>query len=60
MTYSTCWLVFAILWYLISYAHGDLMIDDASGKLMNEGSMPCVTGATTFGGFLLFSFELQV
>lgn len=57
MTFG-CWIVFAGLWYLICYSHGDLNIDPTGMRLM-EGVMPCVEGVTTFTGFFLMSFEVQ-
>lgn len=58
MTFG-CWIVFAILWYLICYSHGDLNVD-VTGARLSEGVMPCVEGVTTLTGFFLMSFEVQV
>ncbi|XP_055597653.1 ATP-sensitive inward rectifier potassium channel 12 isoform X2 [Uranotaenia lowii] len=60
LSFFGSWLLFAILWYLIAYAHGDLNFDPETGERLGEGSQPCVEGATTFAAFLLFSIETQV
>lgn len=54
-----CWIIFALMWMLIAYAHKDLEFDE-TGASLHEGEMTCVEGATTFIGFFLLSFELQV
>lgn len=54
------WTLFAMIWYLISYAHNDLAIDHETGKSLHEGEMKCVEGASSFTEFFLLSFELQV
>ena len=59
LSFFVCWIFFAILWYLIAHAHGDLTLD-ADGNRLSEGPVPCVEGATSFIGFLLFSIETQV
>lgn len=55
-----CWTIFAMIWYLISYAHNDLRFDANTGVPLHEGTMTCVEGATSFAGFFLLSFEIQV
>ncbi|XP_052893440.1 ATP-sensitive inward rectifier potassium channel 8-like [Anopheles moucheti] len=59
-SYVGSWVLFAGLWYILSYAHGDLMQDPTTGERLGDGVMPCVDGATTFPGFLLFSMETQI
>ncbi|ETN66688.1 inward rectifier potassium channel [Anopheles darlingi] len=54
------WIFFAILWFLIAYAHGDLNHDPSTGERLGDGTKPCVEGTTSFTGFLLFSVETQV
>ncbi|XP_031618737.1 ATP-sensitive inward rectifier potassium channel 11-like [Contarinia nasturtii] len=54
-----CWIIFAMAWYLISYAHNDLEFDVESGNPLHEGDMPCVEGATNYVEFFLLSFEIQ-
>lgn len=51
---------FALLWFLIAHAHGDLNFDEKTGERLGDGHVPCVHGAKTFSGFLLFSIETQV
>ncbi|KXJ73981.1 hypothetical protein RP20_CCG014596 [Aedes albopictus] len=60
LSFFSSWILFAILWYLVAYAHGDLIFDPETGERLGDGAMPCVEGATTFAGFLLFSIETQV
>lgn len=59
-SFFACWISFAVLWYLIAYAHGDLTVDTKTGERLSDGPVPCVEGATTFAGFLLLSIETQV
>lgn len=54
------WTLFAVIWYVISYAHNDLAIDRDTGKSLHDGEMKCVEGASSFIEFFLLSFELQV
>ncbi|XP_050086486.1 ATP-sensitive inward rectifier potassium channel 11-like isoform X2 [Anopheles aquasalis] len=60
LSFCCSWIFFAILWYLIAYAHGDLNHDPSTGERLGDGSKPCVEGTTSFTGFLLFSVETQV
>ncbi|XP_035916370.1 ATP-sensitive inward rectifier potassium channel 11-like isoform X2 [Anopheles stephensi] len=60
LSFVASWIFFAILWYLIAYAHGDLLTDPATGKRLGDGNKPCVEGTASFTGFLLFSVETQV
>lgn len=59
MTFG-CWIVFALLWCLISYAHNDFVIDSETGAILHDGKMTCVEGAYTWTGYFLYSFEMQV
>ncbi|XP_049536733.1 inward rectifier potassium channel 4-like [Anopheles darlingi] len=59
-SYVGSWALFAGLWYILSYAHGDLILDQTTGARLGDGGQPCVDGATTFVGFLLFSMETQI
>jgi hypothetical protein len=59
LSYFLSWLIFALLWYVIAYAHGDLEFD-AEGNRLGEGRQECVRGATSFAGFFLLSIETQV
>ncbi|XP_055519061.1 ATP-sensitive inward rectifier potassium channel 11-like [Leucoraja erinacea] len=53
MSFLCSWMVFAMLWWLIAFAHGDL---DA-GRV---GAVPCITSITSFTSAFLFSIEVQV
>lgn len=57
--YFCCWTVFAGLYYLIGWAHGDLLFDE-NGKRLGEGKEPCILDAKSFTGFMLMSVETQV
>lgn len=54
------WVVFALLYQLIGYAHGDFEFDPVTGARLGEGKMACSRGALEFWGFLLLSVETQV
>ncbi|XP_035775262.1 ATP-sensitive inward rectifier potassium channel 11-like isoform X2 [Anopheles albimanus] len=60
LSFCCSWIFFAILWYLIAYAHGDLNHDPSTGERLGDGTKPCVEGTSSFTGFLLFSVETQV
>ncbi|XP_059809198.1 ATP-sensitive inward rectifier potassium channel 11-like [Hypanus sabinus] len=53
MAFLCSWIVFAMLWWLIAFAHGDL----DSGQ---EGAVPCITSIKSFTSAFLFSIEVQV
>lgn len=67
MSFIGTWSIFAGIWWLIAYAHGD--IDYAQGNLMNDGAggenysnktfIPCVTEIKSFATSFLFSIETQ-
>ncbi|XP_059620073.1 ATP-sensitive inward rectifier potassium channel 1 [Phlebotomus argentipes] len=59
-TFFFCWILFAMLWYLIAYAHGDLSFDPETGERLGDGERPCIMEATCMASFLLFSIETQV
>ncbi|OCT73070.1 ATP-sensitive inward rectifier potassium channel 11 [Xenopus laevis] len=53
MTFICSWMMFAMAWWLIAFAHGDL------GP--KRGSfVPCVTNIQSFTSAFLFSIEVQV
>ncbi|XP_055859417.1 ATP-sensitive inward rectifier potassium channel 11-like isoform X1 [Episyrphus balteatus] len=58
-SFFTSWFVFAVLWYMVAYAHGDMLFDEVTGERLGEGKEPCVIGASTFVGMLLHSIETQ-
>ncbi|XP_069803281.1 ATP-sensitive inward rectifier potassium channel 11-like [Dendropsophus ebraccatus] len=53
MTFMCSWVLFAMAWWLIAFAHGDL--DPKRGS-----STPCVTNIQSFTSAFLFSIEVQV
>ncbi|XP_028966957.1 ATP-sensitive inward rectifier potassium channel 12 [Galendromus occidentalis] len=55
MGFIVSWLIFAVVWWLIMFAHGDF--EETNSK--NETWKPCVTEVTTFTAAFLFSLETQ-
>ncbi|XP_078286691.1 ATP-sensitive inward rectifier potassium channel 11-like [Rhinoraja longicauda] len=53
MSFLCSWMVFAMLWWLIAFAHGDL----DPGRV---GVVPCITSIHSFTSAFLFSIEVQV
>ncbi|XP_075047182.1 ATP-sensitive inward rectifier potassium channel 11-like [Mixophyes fleayi] len=53
MTFICSWMLFAMAWWLIAFAHGDL--DTKRGSVT-----PCVTNIQSFTSAFLFSIEVQV
>ena len=49
------WLLFAIIYYLISLAHGDLHLENISNKTRT----PCILEVHDFSSCFLFSLETQ-
>lgn len=60
MTYFGSWLLFATLYYIVGWSHGDLEFDEETGQRLGEGARECVRGAFNFAGFFLLSVESQV
>ncbi|XP_069479878.1 ATP-sensitive inward rectifier potassium channel 11-like [Ambystoma mexicanum] len=54
MSFLCTWLLFAMIWWLLAFAHGDL------DHLQEEGFVPCVTSIQSFTSAFLFSIEVQV
>ncbi|KAI4456366.1 inward rectifier potassium channel [Holotrichia oblita] len=55
MNFLLSWLSFAIIWWLISYTHGDLDLEN----MHNETWTPCVSNIKGFTSCFLFSVETQ-
>lgn len=55
MSFMMSWLVFAVIWYIIAYTHGDLEEANQSDK----GWTPCVVNIYSFTSCFLFSVETQ-
>ncbi|KAG9482085.1 hypothetical protein GDO78_011007 [Eleutherodactylus coqui] len=53
MTFICSWMLFAMVWWLIAFAHGDL-------DPKRSSSIPCVTNIQSFTSAFLFSIEVQV
>ncbi|KAL6106150.1 potassium inwardly rectifying channel subfamily J member 11, like [Pungitius pungitius] len=51
------WMLFAMIWWLLAFAHGDLEPRDPEGE---PGPVPCVTAIHSFTSAFLFSIEVQV
>ncbi|XP_069028935.1 potassium inwardly rectifying channel subfamily J member 11, like [Embiotoca jacksoni] len=51
------WMLFAMIWWLLAFAHGDLEPRDPAGE---SGPAPCVTAIHSFTSAFLFSIEVQV
>uniref|UniRef100_A0A3B4WQ27 Potassium inwardly rectifying channel subfamily J member 11, like n=1 Tax=Seriola lalandi dorsalis TaxID=1841481 RepID=A0A3B4WQ27_SERLL len=51
------WMLFAMIWWLMAFAHGDLEPRDPEGE---PGPVPCVTAIHSFTSAFLFSIEVQV
>ncbi|CAJ1055814.1 potassium inwardly rectifying channel subfamily J member 11%2C like [Xyrichtys novacula] len=50
------WMLFAMIWWLLAFAHGDLEPRDPN----EPGPIPCVTAIHSFTSAFLFSIEVQV
>lgn len=53
LTFLISWFVFATIWYMIAFIHGDL------AQRGNDTHTPCVTGVHDFTSALLYSVETQ-
>lgn len=51
------WMLFAMIWWLLAFAHGDLEPRDPDD---DTGPVPCVTAIHSFTSAFLFSIEVQV
>ncbi|XP_061466232.1 ATP-sensitive inward rectifier potassium channel 11 [Rhineura floridana] len=61
MSFLCSWLLFAMVWWLIAFAHGDL--DQSTQQLLGAPAVefvPCVTEIRSFTSAFLFSIEVQV
>jgi len=55
LAFTLSWLIFAMVWYLVCFSHGDLEEDNQN----NEEYKPCVKEIVSFTSALLFSIETQ-
>ncbi|XP_055461611.1 ATP-sensitive inward rectifier potassium channel 8 [Psammomys obesus] len=62
MSFLCSWLLFAIMWWLVAFAHGDIYAYMESSTLERSGSefTVCVTNVRSFTSAFLFSIEVQV
>ncbi|XP_070789663.1 ATP-sensitive inward rectifier potassium channel 11 [Pituophis catenifer annectens] len=68
MTFLCSWLLFAMIWWLIAFAHGDLdhntqrlrLQAGLEGREASAHFVPCVTDIHSFTSAFLFSIEVQV
>ncbi|KAL1130753.1 hypothetical protein AAG570_011994 [Ranatra chinensis] len=56
LSFTLSWLLFAAIWWLISYTHGDL---EPEHLLPDSGWSPCVVNINSFASCFLFSIETQ-
>ncbi|XP_078076760.1 ATP-sensitive inward rectifier potassium channel 11-like [Mustelus asterias] len=67
MSFLCSWLLFAMIWWLIAFAHGDLHRagrggsgESGGGGEFGAAAVPCVTSLHSFTSAFLFSIEVQV
>ncbi|KAM4820392.1 ATP-sensitive inward rectifier potassium channel 8 [Thomomys bottae] len=61
MAFLGSWLLFAIVWWLVAFAHGDLHAYMArNAPAAPEPGAVCVTNVRSFASAFLFSIEVQV
>ncbi|KAI8796691.1 G protein-activated inward rectifier potassium channel 4 isoform X1 [Biomphalaria glabrata] len=53
MAFTLSWLIFALIWWLVCFSHGDL------DNVGNQSWRPCVMEIKSFTSALLFSIETQ-
>ncbi|XP_018012129.1 uncharacterized protein LOC108669334 isoform X2 [Hyalella azteca] len=59
MSFILSWLVFAVVWWLIVFLHGDLKPDHLPHNQEKNNWSPCVVGIISFTSCFLFSIETQ-
>ncbi|KAF7461365.1 ATP-sensitive inward rectifier potassium channel 8 [Marmota monax] len=62
MSFLCSWLLFAIMWWLVAFAHGDIYAYMEKSGMEKSGleSAVCVTNVRSFTSAFLFSIEVQV
>ncbi|EGW00566.1 ATP-sensitive inward rectifier potassium channel 8 [Cricetulus griseus] len=62
MSFLCSWLLFAIMWWLVAFAHGDIYAYMEKSAMEKSGleSTVCVTNVRSFTSAFLFSIEVQV
>ncbi|XP_037949894.1 G protein-activated inward rectifier potassium channel 3-like isoform X2 [Teleopsis dalmanni] len=59
LSFILSWLIFAVLWWLIMYTHGDLEEMHLPDNQEESGWQPCVSAIEGFTSCFLFSIETQ-
>lgn len=59
LNFLLSWLMFAVVWWLIVYTHGDLDRVNLANDRVNTTWKPCVTAIHSFTSCFLFSVETQ-
>jgi potassium inwardly-rectifying channel subfamily J len=54
-SFLVSWLVFAVIWWFISYVHGDYLIENINKPTF----IPCILANKNFASAFLFSVETQ-
>ncbi|XP_036037602.1 ATP-sensitive inward rectifier potassium channel 8 [Onychomys torridus] len=62
MSFLCSWLLFAIMWWLVAFAHGDIYayMEKSAVEKSSLESTVCVTNVRSFTSAFLFSIEVQV
>lgn len=62
MSFLCSWLLFAIMWWLVAFAHGDIYayMEKSTTEKSGLESAVCVTNVRSFTSAFLFSIEVQV
>ncbi|XP_045596107.2 ATP-sensitive inward rectifier potassium channel 12 isoform X3 [Procambarus clarkii] len=59
MSFISSWLLFAVVWWVIAYTHGDLLEHNLPGRQEQSKWTPCVVNIFSFTSCFLFSVETQ-
>ncbi|XP_022113552.2 G protein-activated inward rectifier potassium channel 3 isoform X1 [Pieris rapae] len=59
LSFIVSWLIFALIWWLIAFTHGDLEPDHLPEMQESSNWKPCVLGIYGFTSCFLFSIETQ-
>ncbi|XP_030751688.1 G protein-activated inward rectifier potassium channel 3-like isoform X2 [Sitophilus oryzae] len=59
MNFLLSWLLFALIWWLIVFTHGDLNIEEQNFNNTEPPAPPCIVGVHGFTSAFLFSLETQ-
>ncbi|KAK7081684.1 Inward rectifier potassium channel activity protein [Halocaridina rubra] len=59
MSFITSWLIFALIWWIISFTHGDLEPPHLPDRQEESSWTPCIINIFSFTSCFLFSVETQ-